>query len=144
MTNVRAPAARAEALARHAHDGLTEKYTGDPYHLHLARVVALVDGDDAKAVAWLHDTLEDTALTADDLKAAGFDATVVDAVKALTKVKGEPYPVYMARLMASGSTLARVVKRADLLDHLRPAPVPYLPDKVVAKYEAALAALAGA
>lgn len=61
----------AERLARHAHAGQVEQLTGDDYIHHVERVVALVEGDEAKAVAWLHDVLEDTKVSADNLLAAG-------------------------------------------------------------------------
>jgi hypothetical protein len=59
----------AERIARVAHAGQKEESTGDDYIHHVERVAALVDGDDAKAVAWLHDVIEDNpAWTFDRLK----------------------------------------------------------------------------
>lgn len=62
---------RAMMFAREAHIGQVRKYTGNPYHDHLAEVsgiVATVSADEISlAVAWLHDTLEDCDVTARDL-----------------------------------------------------------------------------
>ena len=63
-------APKAEALARAAHATQVD-LSGEPYTNHLARVAARVTSDDEKAVAWLHDILEDTPTTPDDLAAAG-------------------------------------------------------------------------
>src|SRR6187402_2103897 len=81
----------AERQARQAHAGQVEALTGDDYIHHVERVVALVGDDEAKAVAWLHDVLEDTKVSADDLLAAGVSETVVEAVRALTKATVGPH-----------------------------------------------------
>ena len=79
-----------ERQARQAHAAQLEELTGDDYIHHIERVVALVEGEEAKAVAWLHDVLEDTKVSADDLLAAGVSETVVEAVRVLTKAKPGP------------------------------------------------------
>jgi (p)ppGpp synthase/HD superfamily hydrolase len=50
----------AERIARKAHAGQMDTVTGADYITHVERVVALVEGDEAKAVAWLHDVVEDS------------------------------------------------------------------------------------
>ena len=130
---------RAEDIARSAHRDQTEKIGGAPYITHVERVVAAVDGDDAKMVAWLHDVLEDSPLTAADLRAAGLPDPVVDAVVMLTR-KDESYADYIAGLRARGSPLALTVKLADLRDHLRAQSVP-LPSSMRRRYDKALHAL---
>jgi (p)ppGpp synthase/HD superfamily hydrolase len=132
----RTQAALAETIARKAHASQIEKLSGDPYIKHIERVVALVDGDEAKAVAWLHDIIEDTPTTAADLTAAGVSPAVVKAVVLLTH-GDEPYADYILMLKNSGDALALAVKRADLLDHLRPMTWT-LPAKLKDKYEPAL------
>jgi hypothetical protein len=54
----------------------------------------------------------------DALAAAGIPARLIDAVEVLSRVEGERYGDYIDRLAASGNRLARVVKIADLVDHL--------------------------
>lgn len=132
--------ALAEALARAAHANDTEKLTGDPYVLHLERVVALTTGDDAKAVAWLHDIIEDTPTTEADLRAAGVSEAIITAVLLSTHIKGSPYDGYIKAIIDSGDPLAIEVKKADILDHLRPMDWT-LPARLLAKYLPAAKAL---
>jgi hypothetical protein len=71
----------------------------------------------AQTVAVLHDIVEDTALSHDDLRAAGFPTTVLDAVHRLTRPSGTAYADYVVRLKSD--PLARAVKLADLADNAR-------------------------
>lgn len=104
----------AVALARRAHDGQVDK-GGRPYITHPLRVMRHVDGEWAQMAAVLHDVIEDTPVTADDLRAAGCPAVVVTAVIALSKLPGEPLEASMAR--AAADPIALVVKRADIADN---------------------------
>lgn len=131
-------AIRAEAIARAAHFGQVEESTGDDYMRHIERVVALVEGDEAKAVAWLHDVWEDTPITGPAMAAAGISEHVVDAVRLLTRVPGEPYTRYILFIKHATNPLAAIVKLADLRDHLRP----NCPERLRPRYEAALTVLA--
>ena len=99
------------AIARKAHEGQTDK-AGAPYIEHPAHVASQVEGDTAKAVAWLHDVVEDTPLTFDDLRAAGNDDDVIAALRLLTHDKRVPYLDYVANL--KHNELAHAVKLADL------------------------------
>jgi hypothetical protein len=128
---------RAEAIARALHFGQTDK-AGDPYIEHVERVVASVFSDECKAVAWLHDVVEDTQVSCAALLAAGIPTVVVDAVRVLTKPYGEPYLKYIDSIKASGNPLAFVVKVADLRDHLRA----NCPESLRERYMAALYLLA--
>ncbi|SDC65922.1 HD domain-containing protein [Parafannyhessea umbonata] len=101
----------AQAIARKAHAGQTDK-AGVPYIEHPAHVAAQVNGDKAKATAWLHDVVEDTPITFDDLRAAGIDDDVIDALELLTHDKSVPYLDYVSNL--KHNVLARTVKLADL------------------------------
>lgn len=94
-----------------AHRGQFDK-AGRPYIGHPAHVAARVGGDAAKAAAWLHDVVEDTAITLDDLRAAGISDEVVEAVGLLTHEPGTPYMDYVRRIKANH--VARAVKLADL------------------------------
>jgi hypothetical protein len=76
-----------------------------------------VEGEEAQIVAVLHDTLEDTSLTEDDLRREGFSETVITAVKAVTHQDGESYTDFVIR--ASRLETARRVKLADLADNAR-------------------------
>ncbi|MDR3068023.1 MAG: HD domain-containing protein [Cellulomonas sp.] len=114
--------ALARQIATRAHAGQRDK-AGHPYLGHPARVadrVAASGGDErAVAAAWLHDVLEDTDTTADDLLDQGVLADVVAAVVALTHTADEPPERYFARINAD--PLALQVKHADLADNTDPA-----------------------
>ena len=101
----------AKAIAIKAHEGQVDK-AGAPYWHHPEFVAGHVEGVKTKAVAWLHDVIEDSVITAEDLFEAGIEAEVVEGVLAITKQKGEAYEAYLARVKAN--PLARAVKLADL------------------------------
>ena len=107
--------ARAESLARRAHAAQVDK-SGAPYVEHLAFVADHVAGDDAKTVAWLHDIVEDTEVTLDDLRREGFPEHIVAAVDAHTHRAGEAYLDYVRR--AAANPLARQVKTQDVLPNM--------------------------
>lgn len=89
---------------------------------HMKRVHARVAQYDVETqhVAWLHDLLEDTALTFSDLAEMGYSDTVIEAVLLLTKPDKEPYAEYIDRLCASGNSRAILVKLADNADNTDP------------------------
>jgi (p)ppGpp synthase/HD superfamily hydrolase len=111
--------AEARRIATEAHAGQVDKI-GDPYIGHPERVaehIASVGAHDAEAiaVAWLHDVVEDTDVTLDALRSAGFDEYVVAAVDAVTRRRGESAAEYYGRV--SANSLARLVKLADVMDN---------------------------
>ena len=128
----------AQRVARRAHAGQTRRDGVTPYVQHPEAVASRV-GDDPQgvAVAWLHDVLEDTAVTEDDLRAEGFPPAVVDAVAALTKREGVSYDAYLRGVAAL--PLARVVKVADMLSNLADDPT----DRQIVKYARGLLVLVG-
>lgn len=106
----------ARSIAERAHAGVVNKKTGEPYITHPEHVASQVEGDAAKAVAWLHDVVEDTPVTLDDLRRAGLSEEVVRGVDAMTHRKGEDYLSFVRR--AAADPLARVVKEADVRHNL--------------------------
>ncbi|MBT2466704.1 HD domain-containing protein [Streptomyces sp. ISL-66] len=128
-----------EALARAAHEGQTDK-AGRPYAEHLAAVAegVRVRGGTAEqqAAAWLHDSIEDDALTPAWLDSAGLPPSVKDMVLSLTKRPGEPVEEYAARILATPGAL--LVKEADLAHNADPARLAVLDaptrDRLSAKY----------
>jgi len=113
--------AKAESIARHAHAGQFRRDGVTPYAEHPKAVAARV-GSDAAAimVAWLHDTIEDTAETAASLAAKGVPPCVVEAVQLMTHPPGESYQTYLERIKTS--PLAAKVKVADMLANLADTP----------------------
>jgi len=128
----------AERVARNIHQ---HDYYGRganvPYTIHLSDVANNVTGAFYKAVAWLHDSLEDhPEFTRDDLiDQHGIPAQVVDVVEIITKKPDEEYEQYIIRV--SKSYAATVVKVADLLSNLRAQP----PKRLVRRYAKALTVL---
>lgn len=110
-------------IATLAHEDQTDK-AGAPYLLHPLRMViaALERGcaPDVAIVAALHDVVEDSAVTLDDLATSGFSPSVIRAVDALTRREGESYPDFIERC-ADGGAVARCVKLLDIDDNLAPA-----------------------
>ena len=76
----------------------------------------MVKGEDEKIVALLHDVLEDSDLTTDDLVEYGFPVEIVKAVKVLTKKQGVSYDIYLAEVKKS--KVARRVKIADIMHNM--------------------------
>ena len=101
----------ARIVASKAHRNQSDR-AGVPYIKHPETVAAMVTTDEEKAVAYLHDVIEDTPLTLEDLKKQGFPSTVINAVALLTKQKGQSYQDYLEGVKENA--LARKVKLADL------------------------------
>src|SRR5258705_7942469 len=109
----------AHALACVAHYGQTSTYSKEIYSNHLRRVAGLTNPR-YKPVAWLHDVLEDTALTPDHLLVGGISEATVRSVKLLTRLdEGQTYDQYLDSLITSGDEGALIVKVNDLRDHIR-------------------------
>ena len=101
----------ALSIARQAHEGQLDK-AGVDYIEHPIYVASQVDTEEEKAVALLHDVIEDSPFTAEELLLAGLLETVVTAVQILSKKKGQDYQTYLENVKSN--PLARVVKLADL------------------------------
>ncbi|VIR40703.1 guanosine polyphosphate pyrophosphohydrolases/synthetases (COG0317) [Streptococcus pneumoniae] len=104
-------ATKAHEVAKKAHFGQTDR-AGIDYIKHPETVASFVTTDEEKAVAYLHDVIEDTTLTLLDLKKEGFSKNIIEAVDILTKKKGQDYQPYLN--LVKTNELARVVKLADL------------------------------
>ena len=107
--------AKAIRIAAEAHEGQRDK-AGQPYVLHVLRVMFGCQSPEAQVAAALHDVVEDTDWTLDDLRHEGFSERVVAIVDALTRREGEEYFDFARR--AAATPLGREVKRADLLDNM--------------------------
>ncbi len=107
--------AQAIAIAAQAHIDQLDK-AGQPYILHPLRMMQRLDDPAAKIVAILHDVVEDTSITLDDLRRAGFTPAIVAAIDAVTRRAEESYAQFVERLQ--DNPLARQVKLADLEDNM--------------------------
>ena len=102
---------KAYEIAKRAYLGQVDK-AGEDYIKHPQKVASFVKSDEEKAVAYLHDVIEDTELTLEDLYEYGFSKEVIEAVDIITKKKGENYQSYLNSVKKN--KLARAVKLADL------------------------------
>src|SRR5262249_48715847 len=118
---------KALQIAAKAHEGQKDK-EGLPYILHSLRVMMGVAGPEARMVGVLHDVIEDTSVTADDLREAGFNEEIVAAVLCVTHRKDRPYADYVVG--CKGNAIARQVKLADLEDNTRLSRTIFRPERI--------------
>ena len=102
-------------LAVKAHRGRKDK-AGAVYILHPLTVMLHMKTKDERIVAVLHDVVEDTKYTLEDLRKAGYSQKVLRSLDYLTKRDGEEYEEFIKRV--KHNPLARKVKMADLKDNL--------------------------
>ena len=102
---------KAYEIAKKSHLGQVDK-AGEDYIKHPEKVASFVKTDEEKAVAYLHDVIEDTELTLEDLNKYDFSKEVLEAVDIITKKRGEDYQSYLNSVKKN--KLARAVKLADL------------------------------
>ena len=118
---------RAIEIATNAHRGQLDK-AGNDYIGHPLRVMAMGQTTEEKIVGVLHDVVEDTVWTFEQLEAEGFSADIIEALRCLTKQSAsEPYDKFIARI--KHNPLAVAVKLNDLSDNMDIRRLPYLSDK---------------
>ena len=106
----------ANQLATKAHNDQADK-CGMPYIMHLQRVAHALSPDlGAMTVAILHDIIEDTWMTAEELRNLGIPEDIVDDVVTLTRLDSETHWEYVERICA-GSDRAITVKVEDVRDN---------------------------
>lgn len=106
---------KALNIACKAHSEQTDK-AGAPYILHPMRVALHCQTENEKIVALLHDVIEDTPITLEELKTEGFSEELLDALRCLTKIEGEDYKTFIKRV--STNSVATKVKIQDLKDNM--------------------------
>lgn len=127
----------AKALAKEMHAGQVDK-AGLPYITHPQRVAERLESPEAKVVGWLHDTVEDTALTVGDIEAR-FGPETAAAVDAVSRREDESWSDYIDRV--AQNPVGRLVKISDLIDNSNLSRIPRVTLKDVrrqAKYNRAL------
>ena len=107
--------ALAKRIAIDAHADQVDKVAA-PYWHHPQFVAEHVKTPEEKAVAWLHDVVEDTDWTFEGLLSEGICPALVEGVKAITKREGEAYEAYLNRVKTN--PLAKAVKLADLAHNM--------------------------
>ena len=129
---------KAIRFAFEAHTGQTDR-SGLPYVLHPIHVAEQMTTEDGCVVALLHDVLEDTDHTEEDLRQQGFSEAQITAVKLLTRTEGEDYFEYIRRMKEN--ELAVAVKLEDLAHNMDRSRLEEVSDKDEArfhKYEEAI------
>lgn len=111
------PLERAIEIAVDAHKNQTDK-ADEVYILHPLRVMLEQDSEPAMITAILHDVVEDSDRTIDDLKddEVEFPRESMEALKLLTRSDAESYDEFVQR--AGRHPIARSVKRADIEDNM--------------------------
>ena len=121
---------RAIGLALEVHRGQTDK-AGRPYILHPLRLMAAMTSEEACVVAVLHDVVEDSEATFEDLAALGLSEEALAALRLLTHHDDDGseanYFAYVARIKTN--PLAQAVKLADLADNLDVSRLPSLTER---------------
>ena len=105
----------AIALALSAHTGQKDK-VGEAYILHPLRVMLNMPDTTTRIIAVLHDVVEDSPITLEDLREHGYSEEIIIAIDCLTRREGESYEVFIQRIKPNA--LARQVKFADLQDNM--------------------------
>lgn len=102
---------RALALCFEAHKDQKDK-SGLPYVFHPFHLAEQMEDEDTTIVALLHDVIEDTEYTIEDLQKAGFTQNVISAIALMTHNPQMPYMEYVRAIKSN--PIARAVKLADL------------------------------
>ncbi|MBQ0000569.1 MAG: HD domain-containing protein [Clostridiales bacterium] len=105
---------KAEQIAAAAHEGQYDE-AGVPYIEHPRFVAGLLGNNELKVIALLHDVMEDTDVTEQELRPI-FGDRITDALLLMTRDKSEDYSIYIERL--SHNELSRKVKLADLTHNM--------------------------
>lgn len=115
----------AKRFARQSHAGQRNRF-GERIIDHLERVAGALP-EDARALGYLHDVLEQSDTTVNELRAIGVTDVEATALELLTHDPQETYEAYVRRIASAGGEpgrLARMVKLVDLDDHLRQPTIP--------------------
>lgn len=129
---------KALKICFNAHKDQVDK-TGLPYVFHPFHLAEQMDTEDAVCVALLHDTVEDTDISFEDLINEGFNDSIINALKLLTHNDDTPYLEYVARI--KDNPLARKVKLADLRHNSDLTRIDLTVDKIPPKYNLYLEAI---
>ena len=106
---------KAILIATKAHQGQIDK-AGNPYILHPLRAMLSRQDDTERICAVLHDVIEDTEVTFEDLRNEGFSEEVLSALDCVTKRDKESYDEFIDRIIKNKT--ACYVKLADLRDNM--------------------------
>lgn len=106
---------KALEIALHAHNGKKDK-ADLPYILHPIRIMLKMNIKEEMIIAILHDVVEDSSITMNDLKLAGFNKSIISTLDLLSKKKSQSYSNYIKKIASNKK--ATKIKIADLEDNL--------------------------
>ena len=132
---------RALRLCFDAHRDQTDK-TGMPYVFHPFHLAEQMKDEATTCVALLHDVVEDSDMTLEGLREAGFPEQIVEAVGMMTHAPDVPYMDYVRAIKKN--PIAAAVKLADLTHNSDPTRLEHIDEwaeKRMEKYRAAIAIL---
>lgn len=129
---------KAMRLCFDAHKEQVDK-SGLPYVYHPIHLAEQMTDEYTTVAALLHDVMEDTDYTLEDLTAMGYPQPVLDALVLLTHDAAQPYMEYVVRL--KDNPIARAVKLADLRHNSDPTRLSYMDDWALARQEKYLQAI---
>lgn len=132
---------KAMRIAYEAHKNQVDK-GGIPYIYHPIHLAEQMQSEDEVCVALLHDVLEDSDMSLDELEREGFGPEVIGALKLLTHEQNVPYMDYVAKIKSN--PIAAKVKLADLKHNSDTTRLDVVDDKVlkrIEKYRQAMAFL---
>jgi (p)ppGpp synthase/HD superfamily hydrolase len=123
---------KAIELAVKAHHGQKDKY-GAPYIGHVMRVMSMGRTEEEKICGVLHDIVEDTGWTFEQLAAEGFSPAIIEALRCVTKLsEEEDYDHFVQRTLQN--KLACLVKINDLTDNMDVRRIPEVTEKDIARF----------
>lgn len=123
---------KAMRISFEAHKNQVDK-TGIPYVFHPMHLAEQMKDEYGCCVALLHDVVEDTDMTFEDLQKEGFPKEVIDALKLLTHDLSVPYMDYVKEIKKND--LARKVKLADLRHNSDLSRLDYIDEKAISRQQ---------
>lgn len=132
---------KAMRIAFEAHKNQTDK-NGMPYIYHPIHLAEQMSDEATTCVALLHDVIEDTDMTFEQLQREGFTAEIITALKLMTHDESVPYLEYVGEIKKN--SVAATVKMADLKHNSDLTRLDHIDDKALIradKYKKAIALL---
>lgn len=123
---------KAMKLCFQAHKDQTDK-SGIPYIFHPIHLAEQMKDEDTTVVALLHDVVEDTDYTLEDLREMGFNERVIAAIALMTHAEGVHYMDYVAKI--KDNPIAKAVKLADLAHNSDITRMDVVDEKAIARVE---------
>lgn len=123
---------KAMKIAFEAHREQRDK-SGVPYIFHPVHLAEQMTDEATVCVALLHDVVEDTDMSFEDLRAEGFPAEIIDALRLMTHDESVPYLDYVAAI--KDNIIARTVKLADLRHNSDLSRLDYVDEAALARIE---------